>query len=402
VIVATFVVVLGLLIGAWAATTRGYRLGGVVVASLLAVYTLVSFASLPVFLLSTAFAYVGIGQVQERWLVYGRRLLLTAILLGMVTPVALFLGLDVLRGGPVAFTEAEFLGSIFPGIAAYNFHREDEERRLGDALASVAVLGLLLVAGVVALVLWATPPCTTCAFLPRSPAAYVSPLLLGYGSDVATSLGYATAAPTATVGTLGTVSAVVVVGLTLSEVVRTRLGLRPVGVITLPLVALFALRAWWVVPLYLAVGAVAALVVAAVHRRTLLYGRALLSLAGATGVSVALVAMALFGLPDSLVVFFGGLLGGIGAYNVHVAAPRERVEALAVSGGVFVVVFAVARALVAPLPGGLATPVTAVHLVAGAVVLIAALRVWARLERDRPSAADIRDAAPFGREVRAR
>lgn len=62
-IVSALLVGIGLVVGAWAATTRGYRLGGVVVVSLLAVYTLLSFASLPIFVLSTAVAYLGIDLV---------------------------------------------------------------------------------------------------------------------------------------------------------------------------------------------------------------------------------------------------------------------------------------------------------------------------------------------------
>lgn len=397
-IIAAVLTALGLLIGAWVATTRGYRLGGVVVLPLLVVYTLINLASLPIFLLSAALAYVGVDQVQRWRLVYGRRLLLTSIVIGMTVPVAIFLSFDVLRGEELTITGLEFMGGILPGIAAYNFHREESERRVPDVVASAGVFLFLAVLGVLALVLWMTPPCVTCAYLPRSPAAYVSPVLLSSSSDIAGLLGYETFGSAATIGTVGTVTLVTVLGLGLSELSRTRLGLRSVGVITLPLIALFALRAWWVVPLYLAVGAITTAAVFQVHRRTLLYGRALLSVAGAIGIALALGAVVLFGLSDPFPVLFTGLFSGIGAYNLHVVAPRERFEALAVNGGIFVAVFGVARAVIDPLSGGLGSRLTAVHFLVGGVVLAVSLRVWRSSERTRPSTETVRDAAPLEQE----
>ncbi|MFB6161088.1 MAG: poly-gamma-glutamate biosynthesis protein PgsC/CapC [Haloferacaceae archaeon] len=229
----------------------------------------------------------------------------------------------------------------------------------------------------------------------------MSPILLGSPSDVAVALGYGTTSPSPTVGTLGTITVVALVGLFLSEVSRSRLGLRPVGVIALPLGALFALRVWWTVPLYLGVGAVAFGAAVVIHRRTLLYGRALLSLAGALGVALALGATVLFGLSEPLVVFFTGLFAGIGAYNVHVAARRERRAVVLVNAGIFVAVFALARLLIAPLPTGLAASVGRGHLVVAGGVIAAAILVWLDIERDRPSLAAIREAAPFrGEELR--
>jgi hypothetical protein len=388
-IIATFIVACGLTVGAWAATTRGYRLSGVVVVSLLAIYTLVDVSALPVFVLSTLLAYVGILVVQERWLVYGRRLLLTAIVLGAVVPVAIYLVADVAFHHPAQFTEFEFLGSILPGIAAYNYHREDAERRLPELLASVGLFVGLSVVGVGSLVLWTTPPCTTCQLFGHSAARYVSPILLTGTSDVARLLGLQTVPGATSVGSVETVTVVVLLGLVVAELTRSRWGLRPTGVIALPLVVLFSLRVWWTVPLYVTVIVASYLIIQVVHAWTLLYGRALLSIASVFGVLVAATVLVVAGLTDGMAVFFAGLLGGIGAYNLHVIAPRERVTNAVVNFGIFVGLFGVARALIVPLPTGLATTVSWSHLLVGAVALGATAWVLVVLERPRPSAQEL-------------
>ena len=401
-LIVTLVVVVGLLVGAWAATTRRLRLSGVVVVSLLAVYTLLSAGTLPVFLLSAGLAFLGIQLVQERWLLYGRRLLLTAIVLGAVVPVGTFLALDLVAGRAPDVSEVEFLGSILPGIAAYNYYREDGERRLLDLGASVALFVGLVGLGVTALWLWATPPCTTCTVLGVSPADYVTPLLLVAGSDVALLLGLPATAASPVVGTVGSVTAVVVAGLALAEVVRSRWGLRPLGVVAIPLLALFALRSWWTLAVYFGVLVVTTGVVVVVHDRTLLYGRALLSVAGVVAVLVTLPLAVVLGLESSLPTFFSGLLAGIGAYNLHVAGSAERVDSLVVNAGVFTLVFALARVLIEPLPTGLASTVTGGHLLAAALVLV--VTAWAVHDRevDQPSNDAIVDASAFGTEVTVR
>lgn len=398
-LIATLLVVVGLLVGAWAATTRRLRLSGVVVVSLLAVYSLLSVATLPVFVLSTVLAYLGVQVVQDRWLLYGRRLLLTAIVLGAVVPVAAFLVLDLVAGRAPDVSEVEFLGSILPGIAAYNYYREDADRRRVDLVASIALFVGLVGVGALAFWLWATPPCTTCRLLGVAPADYVTPLFAVAGSDVAAAFGLPAGPTVEVVGSVWTVTLVVVSGLALAEFVRSRWGLRPVGVVSLPLLALFALRSWWVLPVYLGVAAVAAVVVHVIHHRTLLYGRALLSVAGVVGVVVTLPVTVALGLETGLAVFFTGLLAGIGAYNLHVAAPAERVDSVVVNMGLFTVVFALARVLITPLEMGLASTVTGGHLLAGALVLAITAWVVYDRERDLPSNTAILDASPFATEV---
>lgn len=384
-IIATLVVAIGLTVGAWAATTRGYRLSGVVVISLLAVYTLIDVSALPVFVLSTVLAYVGILVIQDRWLVYGRRLLLIAIVLGAVVPLLIFALLNLGVGQSTEFREFEFLGSILPGIAAYNFYRVDSDRRPRELLASAGLLAGLVAVGATVLVLWANSPCITCSVFGTGAANYVTPLLLRSGTDVAILLGLQTSPGPIAVGSLGDVTAVVLLGLVLAEGSRSRWGLRPAGVIALPLIVLFALRLWWVLPLYVAVALVSYAGIKAINARTMLYGRALLSISSVIGVLTAAVVLGAFGLPSDLAVFFAGLLGGIGAYNFHVVPPRDRPANAAVTGGILVGLFVVARALIVPAPSGIATTVSVSHVLISGAVLAAAAWAVHDLNRRQPS-----------------
>lgn len=383
-IIATLLVAVGLLVGAWAATTRGYRLSGVVVVSLLALYTLVDFLALPVFLASAVLAYVAIGRIQDRWLLYGRPLLIAAVLVGALLPVGTLVVLDALVNGTIAVRHMDYIGSILPGIAAYNYHRAEPARRGPELAASALLFAGLVVVGLLSVLLWHYPPRLSYTLFGVTPADYTWPLLLTNGADVAGVLGIPTAVGADIVGSIGAVTVVVLVGLLVAETLRDRWGLVAAGVIALPLVALFALRAWWVLPLYAGIFAVSYVAVQAIHRVTLLYGRALLSVAATLGVLLGFSSVVAFGFSDSVTVFFTGLLAGIGAFNFHSTAPAERPATLVVTAGTFVAIFAVARSLVEPFPTGLATTVGVPELAVAAVTIAATIWVLVGYEQARP------------------
>ena len=392
-IIATLLVAVGLLVGAWAATSRGYRLSGVVVVSLLALYTLVDFAALPVFAASALLSYAAIGRIQDRWLLYGRPLLLAAVLVGALIPVGAIVVVELLVTGSIAVRHMDYVGTILPGIAAYNYYRAAPARRVPELAASAALFVGLLAIGVLSVLLWHYPPRIFHSLFGVTPADYTWPLLLTNGADVAAVLGLPTVVGPEIVGSIGAVTLVVLAGLVVGETLRDRWGLVAAGVIALPLVALFALRAWWVLPLYAGIFAVSYVAVEAIHRVTLLYGRALLSVAATLGVLLGFPAIVAFGFTDGVTVFFAGLLAGIGAFNLHSTAPSERPAPLVVTTGSFVAIFAVARALVDPLPTGLATTVGIVEVAAAALVLGAAIWILVGYEAARPAEATLREAA---------
>lgn len=394
-IIAALLVGIGLLVGAWAATTRGYRLSGVVVVALLAIYTLVDFVALPVFILSSLLAYLGIKLVQNWWLLYGRQLILTAILLGAIIPVASLLVLEFFIDSSVVINDLHYLGSILPGIAAYNYHRLDPERRVPELLASGLLFLGLFVVGVLAVVQWSRPSHTMERLIGISPGDYMDPILLNEGSDVAGFLGLTTVDGPTTVGSLGAVTVVVIFGLAVGELQRDRWGLEPVGVIALPLLALFALRAWWVLPVYVVVTVLTFAAIQTVHNHSLLYGRALLSVGVVFGIVLAIPIMTGFGLADDLAVFFTGFLAGIGAYNFHRVTSGDRLESAIVTAGSFVVVFALARALIEPLPDGLGTSISWPHVLVSVLVLVLAGWVVFRFERFQLSKRTLRATTRF-------
>jgi hypothetical protein len=383
-LIAAAVVTVGLVYGIVTAQIWGYRLGGVVVVPLFAVYALRSFESVAMFLASVVVAYAILAAVKRYTLLYGRPLFLVAVAAGAVVPVAAF-ELSLVGGGfAPALSAVEFVGSVLPGIAAYNFHRLDAERRVEDALVALATLLFLVVFGV-----GLTFVVGTLGGVPTVPA-----LLLGPQSDVARTLGVVVAADSSAVvvSRVGSVLAVVT-GLVASEFARRRWGIRLVGVIALPLVALFAVRNPWTVPLYVVATAVAGVGVVALHRWTLVYGRVLLSMGVFLGLAATVAIIPFTPFSHGLLPFFVGILAGVGAYNLHAVSPAERLDAIGVSAAVGVALVAAVRLLVGPngtgigtspgrtvVPGAVASPPTWL-LAAALLALVWGVVSGLRLER---------------------
>lgn len=380
-LIATTVTLLGLLAGITAAQLWGLRLGGVIVVPLVAVYLLRSFGTFPVFLLSTLAAYVSLSVIKRRLPLFGRQLFVLSILIGALVPVTVF---ELAAFGPgfdVSVTAVEFVGSILPGIAAYNLHRLDTEQRVLDAALSFATLLALVVVGISLVVLVGLTPL----------AGFLPPLLLSPASDIGTALGLTVdRPPLPVVAPDGLTLVLVSLGMGLSEFVRSRYGLRLAGVIVLPLVVLFGFRNAWLLPVWVVASALAYAGVQLVHRWTLLYGRVLLAVGTIFGLLTTISLGLVVPTSHGLLPFFVGLFGGITAYNVHVVPPAERRVTVAATLAVLVVVAAVARLAVTPLPGGVLRTVEATHLALGALALCPALVGLYRLESIRPAGLDTR------------
>ena len=86
-LIATTVMLLGLIIGVGAAQLASLRLGGVIVVPLVSVYLLRSFATFPVFVASVAAAYASLRAIENRVLLYGRPLFVVSVLIGALVPV---------------------------------------------------------------------------------------------------------------------------------------------------------------------------------------------------------------------------------------------------------------------------------------------------------------------------
>ncbi len=374
-LVATTLMLLGLLAGIIGAQLGGYRLGGVIVVPLVTVYFLRSFATFPVFVLSVIAAYVSLTLITRRLLLYGRTLFIISVIIGAVVPVLVFELLVDLVGLQSGLSQVEFVGSVLPGIAAYNYHRIDDDRRVMDMVWSLAVVLFLTVVGL-----------GTVIFVGLTPLATVTPpVLLGSESDIAVAFGLAVDRPTLPIVASDALAvSLITVGTILSEGLRSRYGLRLAGVIVVPLVVLAAFRNQWMLALWVVTAATAYVSLRLLHWWTLLYGRVLLAFAFIVGLLVAISATTVVPVRHGLLPFFIGLLGGVTAYNVHLVSPAERRATALVTVGAVVAMTGLARLFIAPSEMGLLTTVTPWHLLLGGVLLIPAAYELYHLERIRP------------------
>ena len=370
----------GLLISVAVVQRWGLRLSGVMVVPLLAIYGLYDYATIPVFVLSTLAAYVSLHIVKTRTLLYGRGLLLVGILTGALVPL-LAVAFAAYQYGTVPFTEVEFVGTILPGIAAYNLHQLSLERRLDDAILSLGVLTGLLILGTVLL-----EPVSSVQAETNLPQ-----ILLSEDADVAAAQGLATdEAGYEGVVPLPLGGAVVGLGLLLSETVRSRWGLRAGGIIAIPLLAVFSLQTADAVLLYLLVFPIVYGFIAKLEEQTLLYGRIILAVALMSSLLVALPFISILAVRLGLIAFFAALFAGIAVYNFRRIPPVDRAQTMTVTAGVFALSMAILRAFVTPAAGGLFQRITALHLVGGAVLIAAGGWACYQLERKQPDLEPLR------------
>jgi hypothetical protein len=379
-LVAVALTLVGLAAGVTATQRFGLRLGGVLTAPLLAVYTLRDLGTLPIFVVSAVLAYVVVGHVTRTTLVHGRPLFLVGVGAGMVASVGLFL-LASLAGAALPLGAVELVGSVLPGIAAYNFHRQEGRTAVVDLGATALTVAGLLALGTGLVTLVAGTP-----FAALGPA-----VLLVASADVVVWTGAEAVASAATpTFALAPTLALVAVGLVASEGLRRRYGLRPAGIVALPVLALFARSDPALVPLYLLTAGAAYGATRVVARRTLVYGRVLLSAGIAVGVLVATVVAVpttlVAGLldataADGMTVFVVGVLGGVGAYNLEVVPPAERPHTVAVAAALFAGLCWLAVALFRPTEGALLSEVGLPAVVATALVTVAGGAALLDLER---------------------
>lgn len=375
-LVVTAVLLLGLLGGITASQLGGLRLGGVVIVPLFAVYTLRSLGTFPILLMSVIGSYVSVRIVKRRLLLYGRPVFVIAVFTGGLIPLLVYLFVTAGSGPRVVVSELGFIGSVLPGIAAYNFHRLPRDQRVIDALWSLTLLLFLVVVGIGLVIGVGLTPLAT----------VTPPVLLAPESDIAQAFGLVvqgSAHPT--ILHFPRELAMLGLGFLFSEAARSRWGVRIGGLIVLPLLVLFAFRNAWLLPVFLLAATLAYLGIQLLHSWTLIYGRALLSVGVIFGLLTVVSVVPALAFGNGLLPFFTGILGGVGAYNLHVISPPERRPSALVTAGVFVILAASARLVLTPLSGGLLEQVEPLHLAVGAVVLAAAVWEGYQFEAVRPA-----------------
>lgn len=379
--------VLGLLGVAVITQFTGYRLGGTITVPVLAVYVLKNFLMLPVFVLSTVAAYLGLWYFKQRTLIYGRDELVAAILVGTSVPLGAFLLLNQLG---FELSVVVFIGSILPGLAAYNYHRIKPEHRRNDLLSGIGLLSVLVVLGW----LLVTPG------LAERFGSLTPPVLFARTADIATYRGATVDVTTEPVIVPREIAAgLFAVGLVAAERLRDRFGVR-VGVITAVLVAIYAIASYWLVVMYVALFVVAFAFIQAANYATLRYGRVLLGLTIAVAHLVA-VPLTLW-LPTSrgLSAFFVAILAGVTAYNAHATAPYERRLVLPLQAVVFVPSLLVARLFGSPGPRGIPQELTPAVLVVAGVVTVLALGLARWYTVDQPDEDEVLSASVLSGDER--
>jgi hypothetical protein len=322
-IVAVTVTALGVFAVGLITQLFGYRTGGTIAIPVLAVYTLKNALMLPIFLISTFIAYVGLYIVKHRTLIYGRDELLVAMAIGSGVPLALLVAIWSYL--PESLRSVVFIGSILPGLAAYNYHQLKPQYRKWDLLTTAGLLVGLLAIG------WSL----VSPSLVDTLGALTEPVLYSATADVAVYKDAVVAEkldPTILARPIAVV--VFLIGVVLAERIRSRYGVRT-GLVAMALLAIYALANTWLLVLYLAVLLVAYIGLKTVHYVTLLYGRVLISVATVTAL-VAVVPLALaLPITRGLSAYFVAILAGVNAYSWHVTAPAQRVLFVPLQAGSF-------------------------------------------------------------------
>lgn len=306
----------------------GYRTGGTIAIPVLAVYTLKNALMLPIFLISTLTAYVGLYVVKHRTLIYGRDELLVAMAIGSGVPLVLLVAIWGFL--PESLRSVVFIGSILPGLAAYNYHQIKPEYRKWDLLTTTLLLVVLITIG------WVLIRPEFAATL----GTLTPPVLYSPTADVAVFKNAAVAEELDTTILARPIAVVVfLIGVFLAERIRSRYGVRT-GLVAMALLSIYALANPWLLVLYLTVLLIAYLALKTVHYVTLLYGRVLISVATVTAL-VAVVPLALaLPITRGLSAYFVAILAGVNAYSWHVTAPTQRILFVPLQIGAFLLLLA--------------------------------------------------------------
>jgi len=240
-LVAVTVTALGVFSVALITQLFGYRTGGTIAIPVLAVYTLKNALMLPIFLLSTALAYVGLYVVKHRTLIYGRDELLVAMAIGSGVPLALLVGIWGFL--PESLRSVVFIGSILPGLAAYNYHQIKPEYRKWDLLTTTLLLVVLIAIG------WVLVRPEFVSTL----GTLTPPVLYSPTADVAVfknAVVLEELDPTILARPIAVI--VFLIGISLAERIRSRYGVRT-GLVAMALLSIYALANTWLLMLYLTV-----------------------------------------------------------------------------------------------------------------------------------------------------
>ncbi len=120
-LVQLLILLFGFILGFILYELTRYRIGGVVAIPIMAIYTLDNPVMLPIFLFSIVVCLLAVDIISEKTLFYGRRLLYINLAFSIVTTSFLIFYLGSYMDMNLTSVT---VGSIFPGIVAFNISRE--------------------------------------------------------------------------------------------------------------------------------------------------------------------------------------------------------------------------------------------------------------------------------------
>lgn len=384
-IVASFIMIVGIATVAVLSHREGYRLGGVMTLPLLVIYTFREPLSPLIFVVGTTAAWGALWATREYTLNHGRRVFLIAVLTGAFATILAAYIISVHTPVYLPFADAEAVASIFPGVAAYNLTRLDADDRAADVGLMVALFVGLMLLGVGGLFYFEGRPIPT------------PPVLALPTSDFVTCLGIEPRCEAITQITPHWLAvALLAVDVAIYEGVRKRYDLRLAGIIVIPLLAVFSVRLEHTAALFAIGATVVFLLLSSIHWLSLLYGRVLLGLSLTFGSLYVLLIGSFTGTAISgLTLFFLGLFVGVAAYNLHRVSPSNRTASIRLSASLFVFFYAVLLVFVQISPTGLFYENHLVYALVGLLVLSLAGRDLYRLEQSHPSLAAFARASVF-------
>lgn len=357
-IAAVAITALGLVLVGIITQLFGYRLGGTIAIPVLAVYALKNAFMLPIFFFSTSIAYLGLSVVKRRTLIYGRDELLIAMGIGSGIPLLIFFTIGI--AFPNSLQEVVFIGSILPGLAAFNYHQLKPQYRTNDLIATILLFGGLTGVG------WLLVSPELIPLL----GELTPPALYAETADVAV-LKNAVVPTDLESPIFSRPSAILLffIGLVISERVRSRYGIR-IGLISTALLAIYALANQWLLVLYVVLLAIGFLFLQLTHYVTLLYGRVLVSLTTAFTLLATLPLVMVFPITRGLSAYFVGILAGINAYNWHTTVSSKRKLFVPLTLGVFTPLLLISRATGQIFPRGFPQQFGLLEILLGVLVTV--------------------------------
>jgi|GEM_PF-3054578 len=357
-LVAALIAALGLAIVAGSARPGDGRAETAVAIPLAAAVAVASPAAALALLAGAALAFGTETAVARRRLMYGRRLRAIAAASGAVVPLGVLVGGAALGATPAA-PELWIAGAVVPGVLADDVHRQPPDTRGAIAIGGTATFLALALSGVV-----------LAGAIPDVAAGKL--LETGTGIGAGASAG----APLAVLAT------VLLLGVGMATGVRWRYGLA-IGVVSLPLVAVWSLGSPAVAGIYLVGGVASALVVGALQPRLCLPSRQLSASVGLLGALIGTVLGVLAG-------------AGLPAVVAGVLAAEDARVLRRHTGGDLLDALALGVALVALVAGAVALGSAGGSGAVGGLAIASGVGVGglvvARRERERPTEQQLRAA----------